>query len=101
MTQQAFTIGRQSVYDVYMNNDPDAKKLGKRREYYGGWVWSSSADANSFLVSSDFLVCFPEGPSDFAVYELQLPTGWSVDVGPLGLDGVHHLINDAKLVRKC
>lgn len=90
----AFTIGNRKSYDQALAEDPEVTKLGAFDDYEGGWVWSTAAAAGTFMEGASL-------PWEGAVYELELPTGWEVDVS-LGTapDGVHRLLNDARILRR-
>lgn len=106
--RQAFTLGYAKGYDSYIADAPPDEppmKLGaaSREDYDGGWVWGSRIGAREFLASGQFALQFPgRDPAEFAVYELQLPTGWSTDVSgvPHPSDGVRRLLHDARIVRR-
>ena len=94
--RMAFTIGRTSCYDRSL----PATKLGHRPDYPGGWVWQTADEAKAFL-RDDLQRQVPGwDPATFSVYVLELPTSWWADVGGIGPDGVHHLLNDARVVGK-
>lgn len=97
----AFTLGRTSSYDAALLEKEPAKKIGKREDYPGGWVWKASSEAE--IVRQNLRAYDPDwDPSDFSIYDLELPYGWLQDVSTdPGPDGVHHLLVDAIIVRKC
>ena len=92
MTPTAFTIGNHHSYDSALRRGDSPRKLGVRKDYEGGWVWRTEAEAQAFIDSTE--LSFPA-----KVYGLLLPSGWSEDVSVKpGEDGVHRLLNDAQLV---
>lgn len=105
MSGGAFTLGYAKSYDAYIKEYTDPAdppmKSGRHHDYAGGWIWSTPSAAGAFLASDTFAVSFPNrDPAEFAVYELELPTDWTTDVSatPSPTDGVHRLLNDARIV---
>lgn len=123
MAEQAFTIGRIATYDPLLADGQPHWKLGQidretgaRRRvddagnrivetggvpYLGGWVWRRPASAKAFMSTSHWF----KGPwkeEEFAVYEMELIGTWQTDVTAEAdpSDGVHHLIQDARLIRR-
>jgi hypothetical protein len=100
--REAFSVGCTAGYDRYLADAPPEGcwKVGRHDDYAGGWAWTTREAASAFLTSEAFATAFPgRDPAEFAVYRLELPTGWDVDVyGPNPKDGVHNLINDARIV---
>lgn len=100
MSSVAYTIGAEKSYDLALTEENPVRKLGVRPydepPYGGGWVWRTAEDARAFIASQKVPLWFIP-----AVYELLLPTKWSVDVSKdVAEDGVHRLLNDAIIVRK-
>lgn len=95
----AYTIGHERSYDESLVTDPVVYKIGARLDhdppYEGGWVWSTVEEAAAFLVSASLTF-------RAAIYKIELPTTWETDVSrePSPEDGVHRLINDAKILCK-
>jgi hypothetical protein len=93
----AYTIGNQDAYDRLFEDRPDEPhfKIGiiPEQGYDGGWVWRSRGKAEQFIRDRS------DWPWTPKVYLIELPTSWSVDVSaePHPSDGVHRLINDARL----
>jgi hypothetical protein len=106
MSRDAFTVGYAKVYDEGLEHPAPTNpntKLGRRDDYEGGWIWRTPQEAATFLKSSAFAHAFPgRDPNEFAVYRLELPTGWDADVSvePHTSDGVHRLLHDALIVSK-
>lgn len=44
-----FTVGRTSVYEPYLRDDPEAGKLGQGKDYAGGSVWETREAAQAYL----------------------------------------------------
>ncbi len=101
MTTIAFTVGRAASYDAYLQDDPAPAKCGAYEGYDGGWVWRTEEQAQAFLASEAFARAFDLPASEFGVYRLELPTDWAFDVSasPHWSDGVHRLLNDARIVQ--
>lgn len=96
----AYTLGRTRVYDTSLIKGA-VRKVGQQGESLGGWVFKSLLDAAAFRNSQEFKKVFPkDDPLTFSVYRLELPNGWKEDVGPPDADGVHRLINDARILEK-
>jgi hypothetical protein len=98
MNKQAFTIGRTTSYDKEIAKH-STTKLGRDDTYPGGWVWRTAQEAEQFI-ENELKTLVPDWkPKDFSVYELELSTGWEVDVTKTPADdGVHNLINNAELL---
>jgi hypothetical protein len=95
--EDAYTIGNVVGYDRSLAEEPTLYKLGKDPSdpnYPGGWVWRTPTEARSYIASVEL-------PFEAAVYRIELPDSWDVDVEPhVGDDGVHHLINCARIIEK-
>ncbi len=102
MIKTAFTLGRVTNYDRYLKDDPAPAKRGAYEGYDGGWVWGTEEQARAFLASEAFARAFDLPASEFGVYRLELPTDWAFDVSasPHWSDGVHRLLNDARIVER-
>jgi hypothetical protein len=100
----AYTIGRTSSYELAIKEPGGTNKLGKRLSenppYEGGWVWRTWSEADYFRVNLMSMETPEWKPEDFSVYELELPSGWDIDVCSdlINQSGAHHLINDAKII---
>ena len=105
----AFTLGYAKSYDRGLTEatvEAPLKKVGRypplehRPDYGGGWVWAMAQEADEFRTSDAFERAFPGRAAEFAVYRLELPTGWETDVSevPDPTDGVHRLLYDAVIV---
>lgn len=124
MREVAYTIGRAAVYDpLFEDDEPHWKlgqidrKTGKRRlvsdddsqivesggkPYLGGWLWRRAEHAHAYRMAARWRTEEWGDPNDFAVYEVELPHGWSTDV-TASVDpelACYRLINDARLIRK-
>jgi len=44
-----YTIGKKSIYDIYIKNDINPRKLGKTDNYPGGSVWRYKKEVEKFL----------------------------------------------------
>ena len=105
-TRRAYTLGHSESYDRGLREQVPGKPLlkqGRGDNYSGGWIWETEATAQAFLNSPRFAAAFPGRDSrEFAVYEVELPTGWAADVSaaPDPSDGVHRLINHAAIKRR-
>lgn len=108
MTKRAYTIGHAASYEAAMREPGGTKKLGRRlpsnefpKGYAGGWTWETAREATDFKLfhMRDHQ---PEwDPTRFAVFELELPTGWDQDVAPPETgERFCRLINDSKIVRR-
>jgi len=99
----AYTVGHTKSYDQYLvESSKPPIKLGRSVDYPGGWVWKTVDDARAFLARPDLeeIYSYMDGRK-FSVYELELPTGWDIDVTSVpDQNGVHHLIPDAIILRK-
>jgi hypothetical protein len=108
MSVTAFTLGYAENYDQALTAatpDNPVVKVGRNSlrntGYGGGWVWRTSHDAVAVLTSPTFAAAFPgRDHREFAVYALELPTSWEVDVSSEpAMDGVHRLLNDSPIRR--
>ncbi len=105
-SRDAFTVGHTKSYDQSLLEEPGTKKVGKRDDYEGGWVWKTAGEARAFLAYSRSTGGLHLGdddwrnPDDFSVYLLQLPTGWATDVSsePDPIDKVHRLLTDSPII---
>jgi hypothetical protein len=97
----AYTVGYTESYDQYLRDDPKPGKLGARSGYDGGYVWMFPWQAADFLRSPIFASTSRKW-EHYSVYQIELPTSWAVDVSPRThhFDGVHRLLNDAKIVKR-
>jgi hypothetical protein len=95
---QAFTIGSTKSYDRALaeaaKTGKPVMKLGKGSDpddpgYEGGWVFQLEAEAVLEYIGQD--------RADYSVYELDLPGSWE-DCTYKGIDGLHHLTVDARIV---
>jgi hypothetical protein len=99
----AYTVGHAESYDKYIEGDPRPVKKGAYPGYAGGYVWATPTEAQSFLDFALFAgTSNPRDARDYAIYALDLPTGWDTDVsGELHpADGVYRLLNDALITRR-
>ena len=102
----AFTVGYAEGYDAALAKgtpDEPLRKSGEHDDYRGGWIWASPDEARAFLGSAQFAEAFPgRDPDEFAVYRLELPTGWDDDVSATvdTEDGVHRPLHDALIVSR-
>ena len=98
----AYTVGKTDVYDPHIANSPNAKKIGKRDDYLGGWVWSNYNEAQQFaddLTSGGWAEhLLPEG--HYSVYEIRLPKSFEKDTYLPENDTILALLHDAKIIRK-
>lgn len=108
MTDVAYTLGYAAGYDAALFESQTKpfrgppQKLGYRADYGGGWVWKTSQEAFEFLFSDGFAKAFPDRePAEFAVYTLLLPHRWDRDTSGPEDDGVHRLVNDARILGRC
>jgi hypothetical protein len=93
--QLAYTLGARSVYDSYIEDDPNPMKAK------GGSVWRSPEDAELYLEKCHGKVALFDGILvDAGVYPLELPNGWEKDTHRV--EGVlwRTLMVDAKLRRR-
>ena len=97
----AVTIGAQESYDQALQKEGIQFKIGKRPNdnppYEGGWVWQTAEEAFAFVTIQKNSLGF-----EAAVYELELPVSWKVDVStsPSPRDGVYRLQHDARIIRR-
>lgn len=103
LEKQAFTVGHAASYDSYLweclTKDEPAIKLGAYKDYRGGCVWKTLDEARAFLQTEFCSETFGAGKfAEFRVYELELPTGWDVDVSESHQDGVRDLLHDSVIV---
>ena len=98
--KHAYTVGNEQAYDQHLINNPNAKKLGIRDGYSGGWIWKDYTEAKSFADDlnagkyKDYKL--PDG--NYAVYTVLLPTSFNEDT--YLNDNLYHLKNDARLYKK-
>jgi len=98
-----YTIGNTKSYNESIKNNPETKKLGRSKNYSGGWVWKLKQDALDFLNSSIFAqIDWGDGksrnPKDFSVYGI-IVDSWEKNVSEFPEeDSVHRLLVDSKLV---
>ena len=95
---RAYTVGNPSSYDrdlIHGHTTKLGQRLSEDPPYGGGWVWRTYQEALTFLQHTP-----PAFPA--AVYALELPNGWEVDVSPEPHpeDGVHRLKNDATITHR-
>lgn len=106
LRREAYTVGYAKSYDEALARPTEENpntKLGRRTDYGGGWVWRTPEEAATFLTTDGFARAFPgRDPKEFSVYRLELPAGWEIDVSsvPHPGDGVHRLLNDARIMGK-
>lgn len=63
-----YTFGRTSSYDEELRKSPPPKKIGRRRDYPGGAVWRTRAEAQAFVDSLPNEYCPTWNAEDFSVY---------------------------------
>lgn len=100
---EAYTVGYRPTYDDSLAGEDPPTKLGRTGDYQGGWVWRNAQEAQHFLGSAHFRRAFPaRDPGTFGVYVLELPGSWEQCVGqdPDPGDGVHRLLQDARILRR-
>lgn len=87
----AYTIGAIRSYEEALREGP-VRKLGRSSEYEGGWVWQELDEAKVVALDAD--LGFVAG-----VFELTLTGEWDRATF-LGKDGIHHIVEDAVIVRR-
>ena len=109
MINVAYTVGLTTSYDKSLREEDGPRKIGRRpvgdagfpEGYQGGWVWKRASDAHAFLHTEAFRRAMPaRRAEDFSVYMLDLPHGWDEDIYLWDQDDVHHLAEDAVIVKK-
>lgn len=98
----AYTIGNFEIYDPLIATKPTFK-IGRNKDYKGGWVWKTIVDCENFLNSKEFdnIDWGDNEPRDvkmFSIYELELPNSWEEDV--CIEDNINYLLNNALILRK-
>ena len=87
----AYTIGNEISYDRDLAENGCCTKLGKHAGYIGGWVWETPEEAAGYKHG---MVC------KVGVYELELPLRFESMVEWNDEDRAHHLLLDAKIVKR-
>lgn len=84
-----YTLGRKSVYDIHIEHNPQAMKIGRTEDYPGGSVWRTPEEARQYLADKNL--------DDFDVYGVE--ADWEKDTEPAKDGPFHDLLGDARLVR--
>lgn len=97
-----YTIGNSKTYDEDLIAKDKVKKVGKKDNYLGGWIWKTQEDAFKFIKSQDFLNLDwgdgnPRDPLNFSVYGVVI-CNWEEDIYFSNEDNQFHLLNDSPLV---
>lgn len=85
-------------YDESLETKRDYIKLGRQPQenppYEGGCVWLSAIEAQAYILENEKYT--------WAVYEIELPTSWDIDVSPVRLndESFNRLINDSVILKK-
>lgn len=87
-----YTIGRKSVYDLHIEHNPQAMKIGRSDDYPGGSVWRTPEEARQYLADENL-----DDLDDFDVYGVE--ADWEKDTEPSNGGPWHDLLRDARLVR--
>lgn len=99
----AYTIGNFKNYDEALATNEIVTKLGRQEDYCGGCIWKTKEEAQAFIIADKIMIDGTKRDNKkFAVYELSLSGNWNSDVSQdVDEDGVHMLLVDAVIVKKC
>lgn len=98
----AYTIGHTQSYKTAIKDNPkNCLKLGKNKDYAGGWIWKTSKEAEEFLDSLEFMeVKWEDGksrnPRKFSVFKVILANGFEKDTAPIPGTNRFNLLVDSK-----
>ena len=93
-----YTIGLASIYEPYIDNDPNPCKASKKMNKLlhgrdeGGSVWQSYEEAEVFANASS------KNGQLYKVYGV-IGVDWTTDTAPVGNATYHELLKEGKLVR--
>lgn len=93
-----YTIGLTNGYDDLLSRFPEAKKIGRSKDYLGGSVWETYEEAQAFVDSLPNEHCPNWNAADFSVYGVD--ADWDLDAydGDPGAPWMN-LLRDAPLVK--